>query len=419
MRAAMRRILVAVAISAGCGKSGAGDAPPAPAPAPAKPAVNKSEAGDVAEGSGKAARHEPSAVPPAARREYRRRLSTGRKLARARKWGEATVEFEGALAAIPMDGRALSELGWAAFQAGDHARARKANADAVKVTSEPVLKAASLYNLGRVAEAQDDATAAARFYLESLALRPSKAVVARLTALGRKPPAPGAPPEERPCAAPAREGVCDCLASNDGPDEEGETPTCELVDDVATPDGIAIARVDRSSSEHEFFALVEGKAGWSVAGAVADLYDGGMGGVSNELEWGPIEERRLGAARALWVETVVSGQDHDAGLNESASHETRTVTVCLLERPGGEPGVRPSCPLAVPLSWTYDRDILIEENEDELTAEEKKLHTPGLPIRRSRKLELRLANDGTATVILVEGKADEQIAALLGSRKLF
>ena len=242
MSTAVRRLVVAAAISAGCGNSGAGN--PSPAPAPTTAATSKSDAGSAARGGGEAARPEPPAVTQAARKEYRRRLSTGRKLARARKWGEATVELEAALAAIPMDGRALSELGWAAFQAGDHARARKASADAVRVTSEPALKAASLYNLGRIAEAQGDATSAARSYTESLALRPSKTVVARLTALGGKPPAPGAAPEQ-PCATPtSREAVCDCLVADESPNEEGETPSCELLKDVARPAGIAIARVD-------------------------------------------------------------------------------------------------------------------------------------------------------------------------------
>jgi hypothetical protein len=426
----MRRSLLAIAVLVGCGKSGAGDPAPAPEPTSATPAGAQLASGatdgkdggadtKAADKGASATRPKPPVVPPATRKEYRRRLSSGRKLARARKWGEAVIEFERALAAIPMDGRALSELGWAAFQAGDHTKARKANADAVKVTSDTRLKAASLYNLGRVAEAQRDAGAAVRSYLESLALRPNRAVVARLAALGRQPPAPGAPPAEPPCGASVkRDAICACLVQDVEPVEEGETPGCEILEDLATPAGVEIARVDNSSTEHEFFAVVEGKAGWSVVGAVADLYDGGVAGVSNELEWGAIEEKRVGGARLLWVETVVGGYDHDAGINESASHETRTVTVCVLERPGGQ-AIRPGCPLAVPLTWTYDRDILIEDDEAELTAEEKTLHTPGLPIHRSRKLEVRLADDGTATVVLVEGKADDTVKDLLGSRKLF
>jgi TolA-binding protein len=44
-------------------------------------------------------------------------------------------------------------LGWAAFQAGDYDKAREANASAIRAASGRAVKAASLYNLGRVAEA--------------------------------------------------------------------------------------------------------------------------------------------------------------------------------------------------------------------------------------------------------------------------
>jgi hypothetical protein len=50
---------------------------------------------------------------------YRSQLAAGRKLAPAHKWGEAMAAFEKALDALPGDARALSELGWAAFQVGE------------------------------------------------------------------------------------------------------------------------------------------------------------------------------------------------------------------------------------------------------------------------------------------------------------
>src|SRR5262245_57201138 len=72
----------------------AGSAAPAasvtPAPAPAKPA--------------------PPTISKEARATYRKQLAAGRKLAKATKWPEAIAAFEAALAAVPGDDRALSEL---------------------------------------------------------------------------------------------------------------------------------------------------------------------------------------------------------------------------------------------------------------------------------------------------------------------
>jgi hypothetical protein len=141
-----------------------------------------------------------------------------------------------------------------------------------------------------------------------------------------------------------------------------------------------------------------------------------VGGVYNELAWEKVEERKVGRARLLWIETVEGGYDHDAGINESESHTTRLVTICLL---GGATRGAPGCPLAVPISYEFDRDILIENEEEEMTAEDKKLHTPGLPVHRERQLAVHLAADGTATVTLVKGKADDDVKALLGVHRLF
>jgi hypothetical protein len=362
-------------------------------------------------------------VPPEVRNEYRKRLSAGRKLARARRWGEAAVEFEKALQAIPMDGRALSELSWAALQAGDHPKAVRASTDAARVTADRKLRAASLYNLGRALEALGDRAGAAKQYKESLALRPHKDVAARLTKLGQKPPTAGAPPDV-PCTAPlTQEALCKCLVSGDGePTSEGDAESdedsfeasCEILAEPAMPDRTAIAQVKESFSEYTFYLLVEGARGWSTAGTVAHLYEGGVAGVYNELAWEKVEERKVGRARLLWIETVEGGYDHDAGINESESHTTRLVTICVV---GGAAAL--GCPLAVPLSYEFDRDILIEDDEEAMSAEDKKLHTPGLPIHRERHLAIRLAADGTATVTLVKGKADGDVKDLLGVHRLF
>ena len=85
------------------------------------------------------------AKPSSAQKQaYRKHLRDGRKHAKDKRWGDAVTEFEAAAKAIPGDGRSLSELGGAAFQVGDYKKEEHANADSVRMTSNPKLKAASL-----------------------------------------------------------------------------------------------------------------------------------------------------------------------------------------------------------------------------------------------------------------------------------
>ena len=86
------------------------------------------------------------------------------------------------------DDRALAELSFAAMSAGEQDLARKAGRQAVLTATEPKIRAAALYNLGRVEEPGDPAKAAA-LYRASLALRPNAAnawwlEATRLRALG-------------------------------------------------------------------------------------------------------------------------------------------------------------------------------------------------------------------------------------------
>jgi tetratricopeptide (TPR) repeat protein len=162
------RGLIAAIGLAGCGP----DAPPAaPAPvlavAPVLDARGPEPAG--------------TAAPPPS---YRAALARGRALARAEDWPGAIGAFEAAVAADPGDARARSELGWAALHGGDLALAERASEDAIARATGKV-KAAALYNLGRVHEARGDRVAAGAAYRASLALRPSATVAKRLAELAR------------------------------------------------------------------------------------------------------------------------------------------------------------------------------------------------------------------------------------------
>jgi len=107
-------VVVALAV-AGCGGKKQPPSEERPAELSPAPVVAPAEAGVTARLHSPRPSHTPEEL-----REYRQKLEAGRKLARAKKWGEAVTAFEAALAVVPMDSRALSELGWAAFQAGDY-----------------------------------------------------------------------------------------------------------------------------------------------------------------------------------------------------------------------------------------------------------------------------------------------------------
>ena len=110
-------------------------------------------------------------------------LKEGRRLSAKGDYPAAIKSFDQALAAVPHDPTALSELGFAALKAGQLDRARKCTLEAVDGAGDPHIKAATLYNLGLIDEAQGNPAAAIGDYQRSLALRPNKTVEAKLAAL--------------------------------------------------------------------------------------------------------------------------------------------------------------------------------------------------------------------------------------------
>jgi tetratricopeptide (TPR) repeat protein len=184
-------VFTAVAIAFGCG--GREASKPAPPERPGRPDEN-GNAGKTAaqpEPDGEGRRRRPAELTVEARKRFRDALRRGRRLAKKGDHQAAARAFEEALEAAPGDARAASELGWEAFRAGDMPRARKATLESIAGTAEPETRAASLYNLGRIEEAEGRKERAAQVYRDSLALRPNPTVRARLLAV-----APNTPPDE-------------------------------------------------------------------------------------------------------------------------------------------------------------------------------------------------------------------------------
>jgi len=92
----------------------------------------------------------------------------------------AAKSFKAALDARPDDPRALAELSWASFLAGDFAAAAQAAWSATYYTRDPRLQAMAYYNLGRAREALGAIADAEAAYAASLDLRDNPEVRTRL-----------------------------------------------------------------------------------------------------------------------------------------------------------------------------------------------------------------------------------------------
>jgi tetratricopeptide (TPR) repeat protein len=123
-----------------------------------------------------------SARPPSLADTPEAQLRRGRALAARHRYADAVKVLDAALRAMPDDPRVLNELGVALRETGDLARAETVCRDAAKAEAAE-LRAAALYNLGRVLERRGQAEAAIAAYQDSLRIRHTRAVRERLVAL--------------------------------------------------------------------------------------------------------------------------------------------------------------------------------------------------------------------------------------------
>jgi len=289
----------------------------------------------AAEPAKKPAARKPKPPSPEALAAYRKHLSRGRKLAAKKEWKKAAGELEAALKAIPNDGRALSELGWVAFQAGDYDRARAVNAASVKYAAGARVKAASLYNLGRVAEAQGKQKEAAEHYRESLRLRPgNKVVVKRLAHLGEDAPEVGDfdGKVSSECNAPVPRGaLCSCESSALGTEDDETTGYECYVADTTLP-GFALVSASGSAGNDDFnstdLAMKLPDGSWKLAASLTS----GYGGRGHTEQWNvtKLEKRKVGARQILWVEVWSSIQDMSYDTAHDYEEDITYVIICTL-----------------------------------------------------------------------------------------
>lgn len=339
---------------------------------------------------------------------YRAHLRAGRSLGRDQRWGEAMREFERALEAMPMDGRALTELGWAAFQAGDYDRARAANRDATGASTDAKVRAAALYNLGRVAEALAQTDEAAHYYRSSLELRPSPGVrerLAGLKALAGGAAKPGRTPACPP--VPDVELLCECLVTRATKAAAGESERALACNrEPRQVPGVELLFVgDRT--EERVHLIARSPKGWSPVAELGRVHHPEDSGSHEELEIARFETRMVGERKLLWVEAVQSHTDVDSGSGRTSLRRVRVLTLCSWAPESGELG----CALQVPVREEHERPL------------ETKLEAPAAATttesRTVRRIEVDVRENGVAKVILVEGARIDAVAPLLGERKLW
>lgn len=346
------------------------------APTPAAPA-------DAARATAKA----PTAEQ---RADYKKHMKAGWALQKQEKWAEAVGEFEAALAAIDGDQRALAELGFSAMSAGDFAKARRADEQAVQVAADKKVKAAALYNLGVVLEKTSDKDGALRAYHASLALRPNKTVEQAITKLGATRATE--PPFCEPGAKP-----CDCVVHAAFDDGLSDAADARCTPSAASPvPGFHVIHIERDIHDEKWDYLLDEHD--QLAAVIGGGFMYRMGSVMDDLALDKAELKMIGGHRVLWIQTTESLDERDDNKDMPVETQHTLVTLCL----PGDAKNPTRCPL---------RDVPIAQSRDGLS--NRAAHAA------ETKLDLAIADDGTATLKLVSGPSDEQIDALVGPHKLW
>ncbi|MBL8612596.1 MAG: hypothetical protein JNL38_34970 [Myxococcales bacterium] len=356
------------------------------------------------------------ALDRAARQRFAGHVARGRKHADASQWADAVRAFEAAVAIDPGDARAQSELGWAAFNAGDLSTARRATQVAVTAASDRVVKAQSLYNAGRIAEASDDPAAAERAYRQSLSLRPSDAVEKRLASLGAGRGGSDLTSTGTTCVKAASiADLCTCIVDEVRASRgraEGGTCGERAEPRLAGTNFVLLHHAIGPAPEAEWtFAAAKVEGGYLVAAEIEHAENPGAFGITETSKLGGVEVRKIGDKRVVIFKAEHSHHrmNQVGGDDES---EARTVqTFCLADRAS-----RP-CPLAAPLVTTYLHERLDLQPIDDFPDEVRRT-LASLPVRKKTRVEATLGPDLVVDVVLKEGRADDLPRGLLGRHSL-
>jgi hypothetical protein len=235
--------------------------------------------------------------------------------------------------------------------------------------------------------------------VSSLALRPNKTVEKELANVGKVDSQAG---EEAFCAPGAK--PCDCILEDafHATTEEDAVECSERTDPKPKVDGFHEFSVSRRFFDLNITYLLDEHFGLvAVIDAMSD-----HGHHFEEITLQKLDIRPMSGHRVLWVERTdtettsvvdANSDDDSVGMERDA---TTLVTLCVI----GDAKTATRCPLRdVPIRHAYEKTPPHGETADVIAQE----------------AELTIADDGTATVKLVKGASDDQLARVLGPHKLW
>lgn len=330
-----------------------------------------------------------------ARQSYQNHLDEGRTLAQAKKWTEAISRYEEALRAKPEDPVALAELGYAAYYAGDLDRARSFNTRALKVATEPGLRASILFNEGMVDEKKGDKDAARKHYETSLSLRPNATVQTRLEKLG--------PAGACDARFPSRKDLEGCLRSQASKELTMFDPAKPTVleEKEKGPGGLSVIRWGQQDGpEHPYFLIAEGSWGARRIAILGQDFEPGAFGVHNEGNFSRFESLKVGSRDLVLVWWGQSNYDSNMAGLQADTYTSKNLTVCVLGGASGEP----VCPVSVPLEETTENLYPIEPTEDAMRAEIDEMKKKNPPFEKVEKASFQISEEGLFKVREIQGK---------------
>jgi hypothetical protein len=320
----------------------------------------------------------------------RKHMKAGWAAQRAKKWADATKEFEAALKDLDGDPRALSELGWSAMNAGDYAKAKNADEAAIRVATDPKVKAASLYNLGLVQERLEDHDGALRAMVESLALRPNKVVGEEAAKLGATP---GAPP---PPFCPGKKPICDCLVAQ-FPDDAATCAPAELKSPVKAWNLYTV-----KSYKFESTYLVDDHK--EMLAELVSTDDHMRTSTTSKVD--KLVVKKVGGHDVLWAEVASDNeQEFMTDTDEESSSTLETlVTACVV----GDATVKTKC-VTAPSKYetTHSNNTIDAEGNIK----------DGTSKHSEAELAVTLGDDGVLSVKLVKGSLAD--TSVVGPHRLF
>ncbi len=361
----------------------------------------------------------PRKVTRAQRTAFHRHLRAGRNLQKQKKWREAMAALNKALAIFPTSDRALSELSWSAFKAGDFARAETAARASVTYAIDPRVKAASLFNLGRALEKRGDKPGAVAVYQRSLRLRPNRIVKKRLVGLGGKvPKLVQTPPCSRfqttkqlcACMRTARPG----LAVERFPDDPNRFQgVCDAANKVTGGLEIVFVGVEDTTRSRTQGAYVLTRVKGNKRAVIAWVSEWVHQSYKYEdrAKLGAVEAKTIAGRRVLRVEVAEQSfipDDYAQAMGWKESTGEDWLYFCV-ENDGFL-----KCPVQVPTFRLFTARLLNPEDKDAFTAE-----YGTSPVRRGGRMNVTLGKDGSVTVRHASGEKEPSMMRHVGTKRLW